>query len=328
LRGERIVVQLHSDDHDIAGARVFVAGHNGMVGSSIVRRLAQEQCVIVTADRSLLDLRRQAPVEEWLKLNRPDVVVVAAAKVGGIEANRTLPVDFLYDNLMIEVNLIHGAAQAGVKKLLFLGSSCIYPRDAPQPMREDALLTGPLEPTNEWYAIAKIAGLKLATAYRRQTQADFISVMPTNVFGPGDNYHSVHSHVPAALIRRFHEAKAALAREVIVWGSGKPRREFIYVDDLADACVFVLKRYSGEEFINIGTGTEITIADFARAVAETVGYGGEIVFDTTRPDGPPRKLLDVSRLHAMGWRHKTELRDALALTYRDFLNGGGRHQTT
>ncbi|MBI3434488.1 MAG: GDP-L-fucose synthase [Proteobacteria bacterium] len=311
---------------DLAGARVFVAGDRGMVGSAIVRRLASEKCRILTAERDLVDLRRQAAVDDWFSKNDPDVLVIAAAKVGGIHANNTMPIEFLYDNLMIEANLIHAAAAAGVRKLLFLGSSCIYPREAPQPMREDALLTGPLEPTNEWYAVAKIAGIKLVEAYRRQNGADFVSVMPTNLFGPRDNYHSKHSHVPAALIRRFHEAMAARAPHVVVWGSGAPRREFLYVDDLADACIFVLKNYSGDGFLNIGTGTDVTIAEFARLVATATGFKGEIVFDTSRPDGAPRKLLDVSKLHALGWRHKTELHEALALTYRDFLAGGGRNQ--
>jgi GDP-L-fucose synthase len=303
---------------DLTGARIHVAGHGGMVGSAIVRRLASEQCTILTTDRRAVDLRRQAVVEDWFHNHRPEVVVVAAAKVGGIHANNNMPVDFLYDNLMIEANIIHAAAEVGVRKLLFLGSSCVYPRDAPQPMQEGALLTGPLEPTNQWYAIAKIAGIKLAAAYRRQRGADFISVMPTNLFGPGDNYHAEHSHVPAALIRRFHEAKIAGTPEVVVWGTGTPRREFLFVDDLADACVFVLKNYSDEDIINIGTGKDVTISEFARIVAATVGYHGEIVFDTTRPDGAPRKLLDMSKLHALGWHHKTELRQALALTYQQF----------
>jgi GDP-L-fucose synthase len=311
---------------DLSGARVYVAGHRGMAGSALVRRLGSDRCTILTADRRTLDLSRQAAVEDWFRQNRPDVVVVAAAKVGGIQANNTMPVEFLYNNLMIEANLIHAAAATGLSKLLFLGSSCIYPREAPQPMREEALLTGPLEPTNEWYAVAKIAGIKLAAAYRRQQGADFISVMPTNLYGPGDNYHPEHSHVPAALLRRMHEAKEARSPIVTVWGSGKPRREFLYVDDFADACVFVLKNYSDEGFLNIGTGEDISIGEFARLVAETVGFKGTFTFDTTRPDGAPRKLLDVSKLHALGWRHRTTLRDGLALAYGDFMAGGGQNR--
>ncbi|WP_035691837.1 GDP-L-fucose synthase [Azospirillum halopraeferens] len=308
----------------LTGRRVWVAGHRGMVGSAIVRRLEADGAAVLTAERRDLDLTRQADVEAWLDRHRPDVVVVAAAKVGGIHANATYPVDFLRDNLAIETNIIHGAHLADVGKLLFLGSSCIYPRLAPQPMTEDALLTGPLEPTNEWYAIAKIAGIKLCQAYRRQYGRDFVAVMPTNLYGPGDNYHPTDSHVPAALIRRFHEAKTAGAAEVTVWGTGRPLREFLYVDDLADACAFVLRHHSGEAFLNVGTGEEIAIGAFAETVAEVVGYRGRIVYDTGRPDGAPRKRLDVSRLAALGWRARTPLRDGLALAYADFLAGGGR----
>lgn len=313
-------------EFDLAGKRVFVAGHRGMVGSAILRRLDSERCEILTVDRAKLDLIQKPAVDSWMRANRPDVVVIAAAKVGGIHANRTMPVDYLYENLMISANLIHAAGEIGVGKLLFLGASCNYPREAPQPMKEEHLLTGLLEPTNEGYAIAKIAGIKLAAAYRRQKGLDFISAMPTNLFGPGDNYHPEHSHVPAALIRRFHEAKVSRAPKVVVWGSGQPRREFLYVDDLADACVFMLKNYSDEIFLNVGTGEDVTIAEFARLVAETVGYEGEIAFDMSKPDGAPRKLLDMSRLHGLGWRHKTALRDALALTYRDFVAGGGQNR--
>lgn len=306
------------DDFDLRGRRVWVAGHRGMVGSAIVRRLASEPVTVLTADRSVLDLRQPAAVERWLNAEAPDIVVLAAAKVGGIFANDVFPVDFLYENLAMEVAVIKAAYDAGVKKLLFLGSSCIYPKDAPQPIREEALLTGPLEPTNEWYAIAKIAGLKLCQAYRRQYGANFISVMPTNIYGPGDNYHPQHSHAPAALIRRMDEAKRAETRTVSIWGTGKPLREFMYVDDLADACVFVLRHYQGEMALNVGVGEDLSIADFAAEIAATVGYQGQFSFETSRPDGPPRKLLDVSRLKALGWSAQTPLRQGLARTYADY----------
>jgi GDP-L-fucose synthase len=312
---------------DIQGQRIFVAGHRGMVGSAIVRRLASEDCEVLTVDRATLDLTRQAETERWLAETKPGAVFLSAARVGGIHANDTYPADFMADNLQIAVNVIHGAFAARVRKLVFLGSSCIYPRLAPQPMTEDSLLTGPLEPTNQWYAVAKIAGLKLAEAYRRQHGADFVSVMPTNLYGPGDNYHPQDSHVPAALIRRFHEAKLAKLEKVVVWGTGRPRREFLAVDDLADACVFVMKHYSSDEFVNVGTGRDITIADFARLVADVVGYEGELSFDTTRPDGTPQKLLDISKLAAFGWRPKTPLREGLASAYADFLSSGGRFRT-
>src|SRR5215472_4190975 len=304
--------------------RVYVAGHKGMVGAALVRRLAAEGCDVLTVERAKLDLMGQVETERWLKHTRPDVVILAAAKVGGIAFNNAYPVDFLADNLAIALNVIRGAHAAGVEKLLYLGSSCIYPKLAPQPMHEEMLLTGPLEPTNEWYAVAKIAGIKLVEAYRRQHGADFISLMPTNLYGPGDNYHPEHSHVPAALIRRFHEAKLAKAPVVSVWGSGQPRREFLAVDDLADACVFALKNYSDDPFLNVGTGRDVTIADFAKLVAGVVGYAGEIVFDTSRPDGTPQKLLDVCRLTTLGWTARTELRDGLAVAYQDFLSGGAR----
>jgi GDP-L-fucose synthase len=309
---------------DLTGRRIFVAGHRGMVGAALVRRLAPERCEVVTADRRTLDLSRQADTEDWLRDNRPDVVIVAAARVGGIAYNNAFPVDFLADNLAIELNLIRSAFAVEVRKLLFLGSSCIYPKLAPQPMREEMLLTGPLEPTNEWYAVAKIAGIKLVEAYRRQYGADFVSLMPTNLYGPGDNYHPEHGHVPAALIRRFHEAKLAKAASVSVWGTGRPRREFLAVDDLADACVFVLKNYSDDQFLNVGTGRDVTIADFAKSVAEVVGYAGDIVFDASRPDGAPQKLLDVSRLTELGWTARTDLRAGIAAAYRDFLDSGAR----
>jgi GDP-L-fucose synthase len=309
---------------DLAGRRIFVAGHRGMVGAALVRRLKGEACEAITVERGVLDFTRQADTQQWLRDNRPDVVIIAAAKVGGIAHNNACPVDFLSDNLAIALNLINGAFAAGVRKLLFLGSSCIYPRLAPQPMTEDMLLSGPLEPTNQWYAIAKIAGMKLVEAYRRQHGADYISLMPTNLYGPGDNYHPEHSHVPAALIRRFHEAKLAKAPAVTVWGTGKPRREFLAVDDLADACVFALKYYSGDRFLNVGTGRDMTIAEFARLVADVVGYDGEIVFDTTRPDGTPQKLLDISQLAKLGWTARTGLREGLAAAYEDFKSGAGR----
>lgn len=303
------------DIFDLTGRRVYVAGHRGMVGSALVRRLAREPVELVTADRSELDLTRQAEVADWMDRVRPDVVIVAAARVGGIVANDTLPVSFLADNLGIALNVITSSFEVGVAKLLFLGSTCVYPRLARQPMSEDQLLAGPLEPTNQWYAVAKIAGIKLAQAYHRQFGADYISVMPTNLYGPGDNYHPEHSHVVAALIRRFHEAKAAGAPEVVVWGTGAPRREFLHVDDLADACVFLLRRYSSAEIINVGVGDDVTIRDFARLVAGVVGYGGRIVFDPARPDGTPRKLVDVSRLSALGWRARMPLEEGLAKTY-------------
>jgi GDP-L-fucose synthase len=306
---------------DLAGERVYVAGHRGMVGSALVRRLAAEHCEVLSVDRDNLDLTNQDATRQWFLRERPDTVFLAAARVGGIVANDTFPVDFLADNLAIALNVISSAHSSGVKKLLFLGSSCIYPRLAPQPMSEDLLLTGALEPTNEWYAVAKIAGIKLVEAYRRQYGADFISVMPTNLYGPGDNYHPEYSHAPAALIRRFHEAKIAKAPSVAVWGTGRPRREFLAVDDLADACVFVMKHYSGDGFLNIGTGEDITIGDFARLVADVVGYRGTLTFDTTRPDGTPVKLLDVTKLTALGWRASTRLPDGLAVAYEDFLVG-------
>ena len=309
------------DLFDFRAKRVYVAGHRGMVGSAIVRRLKSEECDILTVDRGELDLTRQEQTERWISSAKPDAVIVAAAKVGGIAFNNAYPVDFLAENLSIALNVIRASHAAGAKKLLFLGSSCIYPRLAPQPMSEDLLLTGALEPTNEWYAVAKIAGIKLVEAYRRQCGADFISVMPTNLYGPGDNYHPEHSHVPAALIRRSHEAKLARAPTMTVWGTGRPRREFLAVDDLADACVFVMKHYSADGFLNVGTGQDITIAEFAQLVADVVGYRGRLVFDTSRPDGVPQKLLNVSKLTQLGWRAKTPLREGIAATYADFLVG-------
>ena len=307
---------------DLRGKRVYVAGHLGLAGSAIVRRLASEPCEVLTACRRELDLTQQEATETWIKQVRPDVIFLAAARVGGIHANEAFPADFLGDNLAIGLNVLRAAVATKVKKLMFLGSSCVFPRNAPQPMTEDLLLTGALEPTNEWYAVAKIAGLKLAQAYRRQSGVDFISVMPSNLYGPGDNYHPAYSHVPAALIRRFHEAKMKGADEVVVWGTGGPKREFLAADDLADACVFLMKHYSGEAFVNIGTGKEISIAEFARLVAEIVGYRGKLVFDTSCPDGPPRKLLDVSKITALGWTAKTPLREGLQATYKDFIAHG------
>ena len=309
---------------DLAGLRVYVAGHRGMVGSAIVRALAHAKCEIITAEHDRVDLERQAEAEHWLTAVKPQVVVVAAARVGGIHANDAYPVDFISDNLAIARNVIHGSHLAGVRKLLFLGSSCIYPQLAPQPMREEALLTGSLEPTNQWYAVAKIAGIKLCQAYRRQYGADFVSVMPTNLYGPGDNYHPENSHVVAALIGRFDAARARGERQVTVWGTGTPLREFLFVDDLADACVFVLEHYSDEPHLNIGSGEEVSIAALARMIAQTVDYRGELKFDTTRPDGTPRKLLDSSRLAALGWRPRTPLREGLAQAYAAFLAGARR----
>lgn len=303
---------------DLSGRSVYVAGHRGMVGSAIMRRLAAVDCEVITSTRHDVDLLQQCETERFFAARKPDVVILAAAKVGGIHANSTFPADFIYENLAIAVNTVHAAFNVGVKKLLFLGSSCIYPRFAPQPISEDDLLSSALEPTNEWYAIAKIAGLKLCQAYRRQHGADFISVMPTNLYGPGDNYHPQNSHMVAALIRRFHEAKRACAPTVTVWGTGTPRRELLFVDDLADACVFVLERYSAEAPLNVGTGQDVTIAEFARLVAEVVGYQGQLAYDTSKPDGTPRKLLDVSRLTGLGWSAHTPLRAGLARAYAAF----------
>jgi GDP-L-fucose synthase len=305
---------------ELQGKTVFVAGHRGMVGAALVRRLAQENVELLTAGRSELDLRDQAAVFAWFAAKRPQVVFLAAAKVGGIVANNTLRAEFLYDNLAIAANVIHAAHVNRAEKLMFLGSSCIYPKLAAQPLREDSILTGALEPTNEPYAIAKIAGIKMAEAYRSQYACDFINVMPTNLYGPGDNYHPEYSHVVAALIRRFHEAKLSGASNVTVWGTGTPRREFLYVDDMADACVHLMKTYSAMEMVNIGTGEDITIAEFAQLVASAVGYTGEISYDPSRPDGTPRKLLDVSRLAKLGWRASTSLEDGIGLAYRAYLS--------
>ena len=309
---------------DLKGKRVYVAGHQGMVGSALLRRLADENVEILVAERRTLDLTNQQATENWLARNRPDAIFLAAGQVGGIHANNTYPAEFIANNLAIALNVIRAAHAAGVSKLLALGSSCIYPKFAPQPMTEDLLLTGPLEPTNEWYAIAKIAAIKLCEAYRKQYGCDFVSVMPTNVYGLNDNYHPMNSHVPAALLRRFHEAKLTKSPTVTVWGSGTPRREFIYADDVADGCIFVMKHYSGIEFLNIGTGEDVTIKQFAELIAGVVNYEGKIVYDTSRPDGTPRKLLDVSKLKKLGWAPQTPLRIGLALAYSDFLKIGER----
>ena len=308
-----------SEIFHLSGKRVWVAGHRGLVGSALVRRLAQEDVELLTAGRDRIDLRRQQDVEEWLKNERPDVVFMCAAKVGGIQANTSRPADFIYDNLMIEANIIHAAFLSGVEKLVLLGSTCIYPKLTPQPIPETALLTGPLEPTNEWYAVAKIAGIKLAQAYRRQHGCDFISAQPTNLYGPGDNFDLDTSHVLPALIRKAHEAKCEGAAAMSVWGSGTPLREFLHVDDLADALVFLAKTYSAEGPINVGSGVEISIRDLAQNVQKVVGFQGKLVFDSSRPDGTPRKLADISKLDAMGWRHSIGLESGLASTYDWFV---------
>ena len=299
-----------------ADSRVYVAGHRGLVGGAIVRALAtQGMTNVVTRTSAELDLRDQGAVNAFFVAERPEYVFLAAARVGGIHANTIYPAEFIRDNLLIQANVIDAAYRNGCKKLLFLGSSCIYPKLCPQPIKEEYLLTGPLEPTNEWYAIAKIAGIKMCQAYRRQYGFDAISAMPTNLYGPGDNFHSENSHVLPALIRRFHEAREAGAPQVAVWGTGTPRREFLYVDDLAEALVFLMQEYSEEEHINVGCGKDVTILELARVVADVVGYEGRIVTDLAKPDGTPQKLLDVSRMSALGWRAKTDLRDGVEKTY-------------
>ena len=301
-------------------SKIFVAGHRGMVGGALVRELQKRGCNdLLLAQRSELNLTRQDQVEAFLSGHKPDVVIVAAAKVGGIHANKTYPADFIYENLMIAANLVHAAFRSGVTRLLFLGSSCIYPREAPQPMTEDCLLTSPLESTNEAYAIAKIAGLKLCQHYRAQHGVLFHSAMPTNLYGTGDNYHPENSHVIPALLRRFHEAKLNAAPEVVVWGTGKPRREFLHVDDLAKGCLHVLEQDNPPDWVNIGSGTDLEIGELAKLVADTVGYTGEIVFDTTKPDGTPRKLMDISRLKGLGWAPEIDLASGLKDAYADFL---------
>jgi GDP-L-fucose synthase len=299
--------------------RIWVAGHKGMVGSAITRYLTDCGDVVLKVDREIVDLRNQIGVEIWLKQNRPESIVFAAAKVGGIYANEAFPADFIYDNLAIEANIIHSAHLAGIDRLVFLGSSCIYPKFAPQPIKEDALLTGPLEPTNEWYAIAKIAGIKLCQAYRKQYGHHYISVMPCNLYGPGDNFDPMTSHVLPALIRKFHEAKEEARQEVVVWGTGTPLREFLHVDDLAKAVVFCLNNYDEYEHINCGVGSEVSIRDLAEIIARVVGYAGEIIFDTTKPDGTPRKLMDSSRIRALGWAPEISLADGIGSTYRWYL---------
>ncbi len=300
--------------------KVYVAGHRGLVGSAIVRRLAADGVEnIVTRTHQELDLREQADVRAFFAEERPDMVVLAAAFVGGIYANDTLPADFIGQNLMIQTNVIDAAYKSGVEKLLFLGSACIYPREAPQPMTEDMLLSGPLEPTNEWYAVAKIAGAKMCEAYRRQFGFDAITAMPNNLYGPGDNFDLEKSHVIPALIRKFHEAKVSGAKEAVVWGTGTVRREFLYVEDAADACVFLLEHYSEDKMVNIGTSTDVTIAELAALLREVVGFQGDLVFDPSKPDGVPRKLLDSSRVQAMGWQAKTDLRVGLEKTYAWFV---------
>jgi GDP-L-fucose synthase len=307
---------------DLAGRKVWVAGHRGMVGSAIVRRLAGAGCTLLAAGRAEVDLRDQRAVEGWMAANKPEAIFVAAATVGGIHANDSRPAEFIYDNLAIETNIVHAAWRHGVKKLLFLGSSCIYPRLAPQPMAESALLTGPLEPTNQWYAIAKIAGIKLCQAYRRQYGCDFNAAMPTNLYGINDNFDLLSSHVIPALMAKVHAAKIAKQPAVPIWGSGTPRREFLYVDDLADALVFLMERYSGEEHVNVGTGRDLTIAELAETIARVVGYRGRFVYDRSKPDGMPQKLVDVGRLEALGWRATTALEDGLAATYRWYVAHG------
>jgi len=310
--------------YPLSGKRIFVAGHRGMVGGALLRRLQKIDCEILAVTHTEVDLRRQAETEAWLAANKPDTVFVAAATVGGILANDTRPAEFLYDNMMIEGNLIEGARRIGVKKLLFLGSSCIYPRLAPQPMKEEHLLTGALEPTNQWYAIAKIAGLKLCAAYRRQHGSDFISAQPTNLYGPGDTYDLQASHVIPALLAKMHVAKITNAAEVEIWGTGKPRREFLHVDDLADALVFLMERYSDESHVNIGWGEDVSIAELAALIADIVGFKGRLRYATDKPDGMPRKLLDVSMLDGIGWRPKIGLRDGLADAYRWFVENAAK----
>jgi GDP-L-fucose synthase len=313
--------------YPLAGKRVWVAGHRGMVGAALVRRLEREACEILTVERRELDLASREAVGRWMDAERPQAVFVAAAKVGGILANDTYPADFLFENVMIEANVIHAAWQSKVEKLLFLGSSCIYPKHAPQPIPEEALLTGPLEPTNQWYAIAKIVGIKLCEAYRRQHGCDFISAMPTNLYGPGDNWDLETGHVLAALVRKAHEAKVQARRELVVWGTGAPRREFLHVEDCADALVHLMQSYSDPEPINVGSGEDLTIVELARLICEVVGFEGEIVHDLSRPDGTPRKLLSGDKLKALGWQPRIGLRKGIEDAYRAFLEACGTSST-
>ena len=308
--------------YDLTGKRIWVAGHRGMVGGAVVRRLASEGCEIITAGRDVVDLVNQNAVHDWMAMSKPDVIVLAAAKVGGIHANATSPVDFLYENLMIESNVLHAAHEANVERLLFLGSSCIYPKFAIQPIHETTLLTGALEPTNEWYAIAKIAGLKLVQAFRKQHGRDWISAMPTNLYGPGDNYDLTTSHVLPALLRKFHKAKESGDTEVVVWGTGTPLREFLHCDDLADALVFLLRSYSGDDHVNVGSGVAVTIKELAETIAKVVGCDAVLTWDTSKPDGTPRKLMDSSRLHALGWNNARDLKKGIAQTYSDWVANG------
>lgn len=305
---------------ELKGKQIFVAGHRGMVGSAIVRRLVDEQCDTLTADRSELDLTQQADVRDWMATNEPDAVVIAAAKVGGIHANDTYPAEFLRDNLSMEINLIHAAHESDVDRLLFLGSSCIYPKFAEQPIREESLLTGSLEPTNEWYAIAKIAGIKMCDAYRKQYGRSYISAMPTNLYGPGDNYHPLNSHVIPGLIRRFHEAKVADANTVTIWGTGSPRREFLHVDDLADALIKLLKVYDEPGPINVGSGADLPIIELAQLVAKVVGFEGQITHDLSKPDGTPRKLMSGDKIASIGWEPSIDLETGLSDAYRWFVS--------
>jgi GDP-L-fucose synthase len=301
-------------------AKVFVAGHRGLVGSALIRKLNEKGFVnLVQRTRRELDLTDQGAVDNFFKTEKPEYVFLAAAKVGGIYANNTYPAEFIFSNMQVQMNIINASWKYNVKKLLFLGSSCIYPKYSPQPMREEALLSGQLEPTNEAYAIAKIAGIIMCKSYNRQYKTDFISVMPTNLYGPNDNYHPMNSHVLPALIRRFHEAKVSNASQVVIWGTGNPTREFLFSDDCADACIFLMEHHTGNDIVNIGSGKEITIRDLAMTIKSAVEYKGALEFDVTQPDGTPRKLLDCSKLHAMGWRHKIELEEGINRTYKDFL---------